>query len=152
MNSEFLQNSLIHSFKLHLLPSGYFESHAADCRLTSSCGTISPRSIWSNPLRIAARNSDRSAMVSSFASAGSCRIESNASSLSLIGLVCINEDSNAMPFWPSWQADRPTGETQGFPRSVFPCCLSRHSRDDGGSSGLLKSRRPSQLSIDKPTV
>src|SRR5690242_21186976 len=39
----------------------YLESHAASCRLTSACGIVSLRSIWSRPLWIAARNSSRSA-------------------------------------------------------------------------------------------
>ena len=84
----------------------YFESHAANCRLTSSCGTISPRSICSEPLRIAAKNSNRSAMVSSLASSGSRWIESNASSLSLIELVCANEAEYSMVLLRSQQPSK----------------------------------------------
>ena len=76
---------------------GQFESHVANCRLTSSCGTVSSRSIWSTPLRIAARNSRRLAIVSSLASAGRRWIESKASSLSLMEILCIKETQNAIP-------------------------------------------------------
>ncbi len=62
----------------------YFESHVANCRLTSSCGIVSPRSIWSTPLRMAARNSTRSAMTSRLAFSGKRSMESKASCLSLM--------------------------------------------------------------------
>src|ERR1041384_380819 len=67
-----------------LLRPDYLESHVASCRLTSSCGTVSPRSIWSSPLRMAARNSTRSAMSSRLAFSGKRSIESKANCLSLI--------------------------------------------------------------------
>src|ERR1017187_7314515 len=54
----------------------YFESQVASCRLTSSCGMVSPRSIWPRPLRMAARNSTRSAMTSKLALSGKRSIES----------------------------------------------------------------------------
>ncbi len=67
-----------------LLRPDYFVSHVANCRLTSSCGMVSPRSIWSSPLRMAARNSTRSAMTSRLAFSGKRSIESKANCLSLM--------------------------------------------------------------------
>jgi len=65
----------------------YLASHVASCRLTSSCGIPSPRSSWSRPFWMAARNSILSAISSKETSSGNSLIVSKTSLFCVIRLI-----------------------------------------------------------------